>query len=630
MCGIAGYVSENKIESAVLKAMTERIAHRGPDGEGFFMDNKCGLGHRRLAIIDLRTGDQPIYNEDKTVVVVFNGEIYNFRQLRQELEEKGHRFQTQTDTEVLVHGYEEWAGALTEKLRGMYAFAIWDAAEESLFLARDKWGIKPLYYYQTDHSLLFASEIKAFLDHPDFQRQLNEEILAAYLCFNSVPTEETLFKNVFRLEPGHRMMYQAGKITIEKFFELDLMPFAENANAAEDAKSANSIDEPIKTESNTYDPEAAARKIRAAMEDSVKAHGFADVEIGGFLSSGIDSSYLVSLAKPDKTFTVGYDDPKYDEISYAKDLTEKLHIKNFSRTITKEDYIKAFPDIIYHMDEPLADPSAIALYFVAETAARQVKVVTSGEGADELFGGYLTYREEIDQQGYMKIPFPLRRAASAIAGLFPEFPGRNFIYRRGKRLEEYYIGLGRVFEDKEAVSILKNKMQITTREILKPYYKAHAKDSNLVKRQIIDYYFWLVRDFLHAVDRNTMMFGLEARTPFLDDAVYDVARTLPQEAKINKTTTKPALRLAASEVIPNEAYKKKKLGFPVPLREWIREEDMYKEIKKAFNSPAAERFFEIPKINRLLEQHKNGKKDCYKKVWTIYTFLVWYERFFNE
>ena len=609
MCGIAGYVSENKIEPAVLKAMTERIAHRGPDGEGFFVDDKCGLGHRRLAIIDLKTGDQPIYNEDKTVVVVFNGEIYNFQTLRQELEEKGHRFQTQTDTEVLVHGYEEWGGALTEKLRGMYAFAIWDTVKESLFLARDKWGIKPLYYYQTDHSLLFASEIKAFLDHPDFQKQLNEEILAAYLCFNSVPTEETLFKNVFRLEPGHRMMYQAGKITIEKFFELDL----------DDAAA-----------SKTYDPEAAAQEIRAAMEDSVKAHGFADVEIGGFLSSGIDSSYLVSLAKPDKTFTVGYDDPKYDEISYAKDLAEKLQIKNFSRTITKEDYIKAFPDIVYHMDEPLADPSAIALYFVAETAAKQVKVVTSGEGADELFGGYLTYREEIDQQGYMKIPFPLRRAASAIAGLFPEFPGRNFIYRRGKTLEEYYIGLGRVFEDKEAVSILKNKRQISTREILKPYYKTHANDSNLVKRQIIDYYFWLVRDFLHAVDRNTMMFGLEARTPFLDDAVYSVARTLPQEAKINKTTTKPALRLAASKVIPNEAYKKKKLGFPVPLREWIREEDLYQEIKRAFNSPAAAHFFDVSKINRLLEQHKSGKKDCYKKVWTIYTFLIWYEQFFEK
>ena len=640
MCGIAGYVSENGISQEVLKAMTDRIAHRGPDGEGFFADEKCGLGHRRLAIIDLVTGDQPIYNEDKSVVVVFNGEIYNFQSLREELEKKGHTFQTRTDTEVLVHGYEEWGSALTEKLRGMYGFAIWDSREEKLFLARDKWGIKPLYYYQTDHSLLFASEIKAFLDHPDFQKELNEEILAAYLCFNSVPTEETLFKNVFRLEPGHRLLYQNGQIAIEKFFELDLTPatncVAPEADCTAPEADCTALEGDVRRAVDTpgtgkkYDPEVTAEKIRAAMEDSVKAHGFADVEIAGFLSSGIDSSYLVSLAKPDKTFTVGYEDPRYDEISYAKDLTEKLGIQNFPRTITKDDYINAFPAIMYHMDEPLADPSAIALYFVAETAAKQVKVVTSGEGADELFGGYLTYREEIDQHWYMKIPYPLRKMASVIAGLFPEFPGRNFIYRRGQTLEEHYIGLGRVFEDKEAVSILKNKKQISTQEILRPYYKAHEKDPSLIKRQIIDYYFWLVRDFLHAVDRNTMMFGLEARTPFLDDAVYEVARTLPQEAKINHETTKPALRLAASKVIPNEAYKKKKLGFPVPLREWIKEEDLYQKIHAAFHSPAAARFFDIAKINQLLEQHKSGKKDCYKKVWTIYTFLVWYEQFFGE
>ena len=606
MCGIAGYVSKNNIEPEILKAMTERIAHRGPDGEGFFVDDQCGLGHRRLAIIDLKTGDQPIYNEDRSIVVVFNGEIYNFQELREDLKQSGHTFLTQSDTEVLVHGYEEWGDALTEKLRGMYAFAIWDTVKKVLFLARDKWGIKPLYYYQTDHSLLFASEIKAFLDHPDFKKELNENILSAYLCFNSVPTEETLFKNVFRLEPGHQLIYLDGQITIRKFFELDL------------------------TEDASYEPEETAEEIRKALASSVKYHGFADVEVGGFLSSGIDSSFLVSLARPAKTFTVGYADPKYDEISYAKDLADKLGIENYSREITKEEYLKAFPDIIYHMDEPLADPAAIALYFVAQKASEYVKVVTSGEGADELFGGYLTYREEIDQGWYDKIPWPLRRAASAVAGLLPEFPGRNFVFRRGRTLEENYIGLGRIFEEKEARALVKNKQQISTREITAPYFKTHAKAPSLAKRQIIDYYFWLVKDFLHAVDRNTMMFGLEARTPFLDDEVYDVARHLPRQAKISKETTKPALRLAASKVIPNEAYKKKKLGFPVPLREWMKEDDLYKEIKRAFNSPAAVRFFDVSKINHLLEQHKSGKKDCYKKVWTIYTFLVWYEQFFNE
>ena len=368
--------------------------------------------------------------------------------------------------------------------------------------------------------------------------------------------------------------------------------------------------------------------IDKAMRDSVLHHKIADVEVGSFLSSGIDSSYLVSLAKPDKTYTVGYDNPKYDEISYAKDLSDKLGINNVSKKITKEEYMKAFPNIMYHMDEPLADPSAIALYFVAQIASKDVKVVMSGEGADELFCGYNTYREEIDQSWYMKIPFSLRKLAAGLAGLFPEKRGFNFVYRRGKRLEDINIGLGRIFRDEEAQKIVKLKNQIHTKDIVKPFYDEYSNDSNLVKRQVIDYYFWLVRDFLHAVDRNTMMFGLEARTPFLDKEVYEVARGLPDEAKIDSKTTKVALREAAKRVIPNEAYKKKKLGFPVPLREWIREDDLYEDIKEKFNSNVAKKFFDIKRINKLLEDHKSGKKDCYKKVWTIYSFLVWYNQFF--
>lgn len=607
MCGIAGYIKENGISKEVLKNMTDRIAHRGPDGEGFYTDETCGLGHRRLAIIDLNTGDQPIFNETKDAVVVFNGEIYNFKELRSELLKGGHVFHTQSDTEVLIHGYEEWGTELTKRLRGMYAFAIWNRKKKELYLARDKWGIKPLYYYQNGDVFLFASEIKAFFDHPDFRKELNEKILASYLCFNSTPTEETFFKNVFRLEPGHQLIFKNGNKEIQEFFTLDL-------------------EEP----EIRYDPEKTAEKIGKALANSVEYHGFADVEIGGFLSSGIDSSYLVSLAKPKKTFTVGYADPKYDEISYARDLAEKLGIENYSRQITKEEYIRAFPKIQYHMDEPLADPSAIALYFVAETASEYVKVVTSGEGADELFGGYLSYREEVDQSGYMKIPYFLRRGASSVAGILPEFSGRNFIYRRGRKLEDIYIGLGRVFSDREALQVVNQKDQIRTNEITAPFFQKLKGKPSMVKRQTIDYYFWLVRDFLHAVDRNTMMFGLEARTPFLDDKVYETARTLPKEAKINSKTTKPALRLAASKVIPNEAYKKKKLGFPVPLREWMKEEDLYGEISEKFNGASAKRFFNVPKIKNLLALFKSGKQDCYKKVWTIYTFLVWYDRMFSE
>lgn len=605
MCGIAGYISNKKVSKKILKSMTDRIAYRGPDAEGFFLDEICALGHRRLSIIDLSTGNQPIYNEEGDVVIVYNGEIYNYVELREELKSSGHTFKTSSDTEVLVHGYEEWGHNLTKKLRGMYAFAIWNKNEKELYMARDEWGIKPLYYYQNNETFMFASEIKAFLDHPDFNKELNDKILSAYLCFNSTPTEETFFKGVYRVEPGHQLIYKDGKITIEKFFELQF-------------------------QETDKDMETIVSEIDEAMHDSVKHHEIADVEVGSFLSSGIDSSYLVSIARPDKTYTVGYDNPKYDEISYAKDLTDKLGISNTSKKITKEEYIKEFPKIMYHMDEPLADPSAIALYFVAQIASKDVKVVLSGEGADEFFGGYNTYREEIDQSWYMKIPYFIRHAASCIAGLFPEVKGFNFVWRRGQKLENYNIGLGRVFRDEEAMKIVKCKNQIHTRDIVAPFYKTYEKNSDLVKRQAIDFYFWLVRDFLHAVDRNTMMFGLEARTPFLDKEVYEVARQLPTYAKINKITTKPALREAAKKVIPNESYKKKKLGFPVPLREWIREDDLYEEIKAKFNSSIAEKFFNLKKINKLLENHKTGKKDCYKKVWTIYTFIVWYEQYFEE
>lgn len=605
MCGIAGFVNKNiKNKDEVIKKMADRIKYRGPDGEGYFIDDDVALAHRRLSIIDLSTGSQPMYNEDNSIVIVFNGEIYNFVELKDELKSKGHKFKNKSDTEVIIHGYEEWGKNVVEHLRGMFAFAIWDQNTKTLFMARDHFGIKPLYYAKFNDTLMFASEIKAFLDHPDFKKELNKEILSAYLCFNSTPTEETFFKGVYRLEPGHTLTYKDGKIEIERYFHLEFNETEQKMN-----KIVEDIDE--------------------AMRDSVEHHQISDVEVGSFLSSGIDSSYLVSLMKPDKTFTVGYDNPKYDEIGYAKDLADKLGIENKSKKITKEEYVLALPSIMYHMDEPLADPSAIALYFVAQIASEDVKVVTSGEGADELFGGYLNYREEVDNQWYMKIPYPIRRLASNIAGLFPEVRGLNFVYRRGRKLEEYSIGLGRVFRDKEAKGIVNFKNQIDTKDIVAPFYEDYKDNSNLVKRQAIDYYFWLVRDFLHAVDRTTMMFGLEARTPFLDKSVYEVARKLPQWAKVNEETTKPALRMAAKKVIPNESYKKKKLGFPVPLREWIRDDDLYEEIKTKFNLPIAKELFNYKKIMKLLEDHKNGKKDCYKKVWTIYTFIVWYQQYFE-
>ena len=605
MCGITGFINKQDNKKEIIKKMADKIAHRGPDGEGYYIDEDIALAHRRLAIIDLSTGNQPMYNKDKSLVIVFNGEIYNYLEIKDELKKKGYSFDNKSDTEVIINGYQEWKEDVVNHLRGMYAFAIYDIKNKKLFMARDKWGIKPLYYCNFNNTFMFSSEIKAFLEHPDFIKELNTDILSAYLCFNSTPTTETFFKGVYRLEPGHYLTYQDGKVDIKKFFQIDISP-------------------------EKQDMDKIVNDIKDAMKNSVEYHQISDVEVGSFLSSGIDSSYLVSLARPDKTYTVGYDNPKYDEISYAKDLTEKLGISNTSKKITKEEYINNFDKIMYYMDEPLADPSAIALYFVAEIASHDVKVVMSGEGADEFFGGYGTYLEDISQSWYMKIPYFLRHAAAMVAKVLPDIRGLNFIYRRGQHLEDYNIGLGRVFRDEEARKVVKLKNQIPTKSIVASLYNDYKGKDDTSKRQVIDYYYWLVKDFLHAVDRNTMMFSLEARTPFLDDKVYEVARKLPFEAKINNETTKPALRLAAKSVIPNESYKKKKLGFPVPLREWIKDDDLYNKIKIKFESDNASKFFNQKRILKLLELHKTGKKDCYKKVWTIYTFLVWYDVYFKE
>ncbi len=605
MCGIVGFVNNKENKEKIIKDMSKKIEHRGPDGEGFYIDDNCALAHRRLAIIDLNTGAQPIYNEDKSKVIIYNGEVYNFKELKEALLKKKHVFKTKTDTEVILHGYEQWGEKLPSHLRGMFSFAIWDKNKNELFMARDGFGIKPLYYAKFNDTFMFASEPKAFLAHPDFEKKLNTDILSAYLCFNSVPTSETFFKGVYRLDPGSYLIYKDGKIKTNSFFKLEF-------------KEKND------------DMDKIVDNIDKAMKNSVEYHQISDVEVGSFLSSGIDSSYIVSLAKPDKTFTVGYDNPKFDEISYAKDLSDKLGIENYSKKITMDEYIESFPKIMYYMDEPLADPSAIALYFVSEIASKEVKVVLSGEGADEFFAGYNSYQEELTMQGYMKLPYFLRHIVSNIVSIFPDIRGFNFLYRRGQKLENYNIGLGRVFRDKEAQSIVKIPNQINTKDIVKDVYDRYKDNSTLIQRQMIDYYYWLVNDFLHAVDRNTMMFGLEARTPFLDNKVYEVAKSLPTYAKINKETTKVALRKAASKVIPNEAYKKKKLGFPVPLREWIKTDKLYNIIKEKFNGESAKLFFDTKKINKLLEEHKNGKRDSYKKVWTIYTFLVWYDIYFNE
>lgn len=601
MCGINGIITKEKNKKELIKKMNDKIIHRGPNSEGTYIDDTLALGQRRLSIIDLSGGDQPIYNEDKSILIVYNGEIYNFKELKNEL--KNHTFTTKTDTEVLVHGYEEWGTDIVKKLRGMFAFCIYDKNKNELFITRDHFGIKPLYYYQTDEVFLFGSEIKSFLDIPGFKKELNKEMLGAYLTFSFTPGEKTFFKNVYKLAPGHYMKVntKTKEIQIEKYFTL-------------------------KFTSTQKKYEEVVNDISKSMKESVKYHLISDVEVGSFLSSGIDSSYLVSLARPDKTYTVGYENKKYSEINYAKDLTDRLGIKNISSKISKEEYKNAISDVFYHMDEPTTDACSIAVYFLSKLASEDVKVVLSGEGADEFFGGYNSY----DDNPYTKLPLFLRKIIASICKILPKNKYTRYLIRRGKSLEESYVSINRNFYDDELKDILKFNNYLKNKDILKDTYLEYKNENELNKKLAIDIRYWLTDNILLIVDKMTMAFSIESRVPFTDIEIFKLASTLPKEYKVRNKTTKAALRDAAKRDIPNESYKKKKLGFPVPIREWIKEDDFYEEIKNTFSLSIADELFQKDNIMKLLDDHKNGIKDNYRRIWAIYSFLKWYEVFFLE
>ena len=611
MCGFVGFTNRIVDRGEVLTEMMNRIIHRGPDSDGKFIDEDVALGFRRLSIIDLAEGDQPMFNEDKSLVLVFNGEIYNFKDLRTELVAAGHTFANNSDSEVLLHGYEEWGTDLVEKLRGMFAFVIFNRNDKTLFGARDMFGIKPFYYTNMNGSFIFGSEIKSFLDHPDFKKELNEEALGHYLSFQYSPTEETFFKNVYKLPPAHYFTYKDGVMEKVRYFRPN---FNEKAGVLEYYSDLTD----------------------AAIRESVAAHKIADVEVGSFLSSGIDSSYIAEAANVDKTFTVGFHSPdgdRYNEISFAKDFADTIKVENISKVITPEEYWTTFPKIQYHMDEPLADPAAIALYFVSKLASEYVKVVMSGEGADELFGGYRIYQEPITLTAYDSIPFAIRRIISKICSYLPQKHGINYLVRRGKTIEERFIGNANIFSVKERNDILKSekaKNACEPKVLCDRFYREVSDKDDITKMQYLDINMWLMGDILLKADKTSMANSLELRVPFLDKKVMELAETIPLNCRVNTVTTKLALRKAAEKTLPKRTATKDKLGFPVPIRVWLKEEQYYSTVKAAFTSPAAERYFNTEKLVAMLDLHRSGKKDVSRKIWTVYTFLVWYEQFFGK
>jgi len=603
MCGFVGFVSKDGNKKKIIKDMADIIVHRGPDSEGYYVDDNVALGFRRLSIIDLEGGTQPIYNEKKDKVIIFNGEIYNYKEIKEDLLKKGHVFSTESDTEVLLHGYEEYKERLLNKLRGMFAFVIYDIKNNSLFGARDFYGIKPLYYFKGKNQFLFGSEIKSFLGFPKFEKVLNRDMLKQYLTFQYSVGDETFFKDVYKLMPGHYFKYKDGDLKIKKYYEIDLT--SDNGKNLDEWKDI----------------------IRKELNESIKYHKISDVEVGSFLSSGVDSSIIATLSNVDKTFTVGYDNKKYSEIDYAEDLSEKIGVKNISKKITKEEYFDKFGMIQYYMDEPLADPSAVALYFVANTASKYVKVALSGEGADEIFGGYNIYHEPYSVSWYYKIPYFIRRSIGVLAYPFRNYRGFNFLVRRSKKLEDRYVGNAFIFEPKESNKILSyNAGKEDFRNLTKSYYDKVKNLDDVGKMQYIDFNFWLIGDILLKADKMSMANSLEVRVPFLDRCLISNVISLPSKYKIVGNETKYAFRQVCKETLEDKVANKKKLGFPVPLREWIKEEDVYNKIDEMFNN--ASEFFNVDRIRKLLKQHRDGKRDNSRKIWTIYTFLVWYDEYF--
>ncbi len=696
MCGICGFTGAvgSGDDKKVLESMCDAMAHRGPDGEGLYIADGIALGHRRLALVDLAGGGQPMVRSgsqlDSAVwspaisfehargegaalrssapasdelegpaeaaslrrgrwSIVFNGEIYNYRELRTELQRAGYAFSTGSDTEVLLVGYIAWSEAVLERLRGMFAFAIYDAQTRELFCARDFFGIKPFYYTVQAQAgidgsransgeaapastFIFASEIKSLLEHPAYARKLNEEALAQYLCFQFNPLDETFFKGVYKLPQGHCLRVGAdGAVSVRRYWRPS---FDADGNASKDQVVA---------------------RVGEAVRESVRYHNVADVEVGSFLSSGIDSSYLAACLACEnpqiKTFTVGFAeyDGERDEVSWARELAEKLEIQNDAHYITEEEYWEAIPRVQWHMDEPTADPSAIALYFVDKLASRRVKAVLSGEGADELFGGYRIYQAPLANAHVGKLPKPLLRAGSKAlraAGI----RGAHYLERASGRVRDwYYTNANDVaFSPEERECLLSAEVrgrlqaqgagfgrdcsqaggiELPQRIVACAYDEAAPYDET-AQMQYVDTQFWLVGDILLKTDKMAMAHSLESRVPFLDRGVFEVAARIPTSCKLDESQTKIALREAAELAIPRDWAQKQKLGFPVPIARWLRDERYSVQVRGFFQSDEAKRFFDADMLVQMLDSHCRGEVDNSRRIWIIYSFLVWYHMFF--
>ncbi len=608
MCGFSGIVGKNFI-SDNINSMTSAIKHRGPSNTSYFNKENISLGFVRLSIIDLNDrSNQPMIDENTGVVIVFNGEIYNYKELRNELK-SGYEFTTESDTEVVLKSYLNWGEDFVNHLRGMFAIAIVDG--KKLVLTRDHFGIKPLYYGYSDNNLYFSSELKGILANREFNRKLNTDELFSYLELQHMAGDSTFVKNINRLPYGSIGVIEdveaTREIKIKKYFKFEFT----DDDLIEDEKEA-------------------VNEIKKALVNSVNLHKNADVDLGCFLSGGIDSSLITALSMPKTSFSVGFSDEngKFDESGEARALSKILGIENRTKIITEKEVLENLRDIVYYLDEPQANLSSIPLYFLSELARREVTVVLSGEGSDEIFGGYESYLENGSLAKYQKLPKSIRKLAAGLSNILPNSGLKRKLKKGSLDESDIFIGEANIASRDDIEEILDKKYLsgYNPRELTKVYFN---DNSILRAKQLVDLNFFMQKDILLKGDRMSMAHSLELRVPFLDLEVWNVARRLSDDLKIRGNVTKFALREAARDVLPEEWYNRPKKGFPVPMRHWLRREDFYNEFKEVLTSSEAGLFFNREKLFQLLDEHYEGKNRHHRKLYSYYVFLLWYERSFK-
>ncbi|MGG4467473.1 asparagine synthase (glutamine-hydrolyzing) [Paenibacillus alvei] len=615
MCGFVGCIHEKEqnfqeAQKEQFANMNRIITHRGPDDEGYFYDEHIQFGFRRLSIIDIESGHQPLTYENERYWIIFNGEVYNYLEIREELVKAGLTFQTNSDTEVIIALYSHEKEKAVEKLRGMFAYVIWDKQEKTLYGARDPFGIKPFFYFDDGEKTYFASEKKSIAMALESD-VLNYESLQHYMTYQFVPETNTMSEGINKLEPGHYFTKKLGEpMDIKRYWRASFQPVN-------------------KTESEFV------KEIKDVLFDSVKMHMRSDVPVGSFLSGGIDSSIIASIAKEFhpgiKTFSVGFEHNGFSEIDVAKETADKLGLENISRIITPQEYMNEIPKIMWHMDDPLADPACVPLYFVAQEARKHVTVVLSGEGADELFGGYNIYREPQSLEVFNKIPKIGKSLLRAIAAILPEgVKGKSFIERGVTPMEQRYIGNAKMFSESEKAQLLSiyNK-NIDHTDITKPLYEESKGYDPVDRMQFIDIHTWMRGDILLKADKMTMAHSLELRVPFLDKAVFEVASKIPSSLKTANGTTKYILRKAAESFVPEHVLTRKKLGFPVPIRHWLKDE-MNEWAKTIIKESDTDHLLNKSVVLQLLEDHCQGKADNSRKIWTVLMFMVWHSVYIEK